>query len=68
MEANVSPTIKDSDLRDGFERYNEMQTGLTVTYDDLSFIELKMVTLIESVKNEVEQNKIEEVEKDAGRP
>ena len=107
MEANVSPTIRDDDLRNAFELYNKQQSGLsiyqrghqsintkivrkersgvlgnildyligkktqrkvyTTRENECSYLEVKLVTLIESVKNEVEQNKIEEVEKDAGR-
>lgn len=67
IETGVSPTPSSTVLAEAFETFNEIQTGLTVTYDDLTYQELKLVSVIESVKNELQQKKFEE-ENNAGRP
>lgn len=68
MDAGVTPTPSSVVLQEAFETFNEIKSGLNIGYDDISYMDMRLVSAIESVKNEVEQNKIDEAQKNGGRP
>lgn len=64
----MTPNPSNTDLIQAFELYNLMQAGVSVGVDDISYLEGQLVSVIEAVKNEAQQEYVEEETRNAGRP
>lgn len=62
MKTGVTPTPSNVDLAHAFQTFNEIGSGLNIGYDDISYKDMKIVSMIENVKNELQQKKLKEAQ------
>ncbi len=66
-KTGISPKINNPLLRRGFTLLGRMDAGLNYREEDLSYKELKMIDLIQSVKNKVQGKEMRKAQAQAKR-
>lgn len=59
MESGNSPRITDPLIRRGFKLVNRLEAGINYSIKDLGYKEVKMIDLIQGMKNKIQREEME---------
>lgn len=59
--------VREKIVRNAFNKMNLAEAGITLTLDDLSYEEMKVIEMIQNKKNKLQAKEVKKVEKEMNK-